>query len=221
MNHLVMYTTVPTTAVLMAGDRSQLTSKVSKVHSIHEPSWGRLTSQDPQVCQHPPQCAAWLRRLQYWEVHPPVYLQQILFSACEQWDAGLFYKDQPARKIRHWWLQLLCGSSRASPWITHALRSQGHSATKIHSLSFCALFGLKLWFLLQASCLTVSGSASRLQRKYAPRALQHWQAQFPWRDLEHASCCSDRALRAHLQVGAALLFLWSKLQPFWPLRHKY
>lgn len=33
-------------------------------------------------------------------------------------------------------------------------------------MSFCALFGLKLSFLLQASCLTVSGSASRLQRKH-------------------------------------------------------
>lgn len=85
-------------------------------------------------------------------------LHSISSRSCSQ-PAGLFYKDQPVRKIRHWWLQLLCGSSRVSPWIT--LRSQGHSATKIHSLSFVP----QLVFLLQASRLIVPGSASRIQRK--------------------------------------------------------
>lgn len=39
-------------------------------------------------------------------------------------------------------------------------------------LVLCALFGLKLAFLLQDSRLTVPGSASRLQGKYTPQAPQ-------------------------------------------------
>lgn len=171
----------------MVGKRSQLTSKVPKVHSLHRP--GRLAETHRLANIHPMGSLA-----QEATSTELLTLHSISSRSCSQ-PAGLFYKDQPVRKIRHWWLQLLCGSSRVIPWITHALRSQGHSATKIHSLSFVP----QLVFLLQASCLIVPGSASRIQRKYH-RLPSHWQAQYPWRDLEHASCCLGGSPQCCLQL---------------------
>lgn len=143
----------------------------------------------------------------------PFYLQQIPFSACEQWGAGLFYKNQPSRKICHRWLQLLCGSSRVIPWITYTLRSQGHAATKIHSFSFVpqtctspsGLMPDRAWVSFKESEKVHTTGSPATGRRSIPGET--------WSMLPAA---------AQVQGGLApaLLFLWSKLQPFWPLRPK-
>lgn len=94
-------------------------------------------------------------------------------------------------------------------------------------LVLCALFGLKLAFLLQASCLTVPGSASKLQGKYTPQAPQPLAGAV---SLERPGTCLPRLgtqPSTHTcsssdagGLAPALLFLWSKLQYFCPLRHK-
>lgn len=222
-NHLVMHTTAPRTITLMAGMRGQLTSKVSRARSLHGPSWGWLTS----------------HRLA--DIHPMGSLAQEAMRS----SPSILSPADPVLSlgtVGRWpFLERSASEENtplAAPTSVRFFKSESldnarpqEPGTFCHQDPFLVLL-CPLWpqtFVsppgLMPDRVWVGFKAS--EKEHATRSPATGRHSLPGETWSIASCCLGQsppcppaAARAQGGLAPALLFLWCKLQPFWPLRHK-